>query len=278
MGDFLKFLFSKKFLKHFLIAILAFFFVGFLVLQYLKSYTSHGEAISVPELKGLEVQEADALLSNKDLHVEVIDSIFVVDKKPGIIVEQDPHPQAKIKEGRKIYVVINSMLKKKIPLPDIKDFSSRQAQTILESAGLKVESFEYVPSEFKDLVQQVKVNRKVINPGQTITVGTKVTLVVGQGLSDEKIHLPSFRSLALNDARQKARDVLINIGAVQYDKKPSSKEEEKEYFVYKQSPIAGTEVNLGKYIDVWLTKDKSKLDQPEEIQVSDDYDIENFFK
>ncbi len=75
------------------------------------------------------------------------------------------------------------------------------------------------------------------------------------------------------------RNNFINIGSVQFDEKPVNQEDIKNYIIYKQKPIAGSPVNLGKYIDVWLTKDKSKLTtEIEEIQISDDYDIENFFE
>lgn len=278
MNDFFSLIFSKRFLKHILIGIFAFLLIVFIVLQSLNIYTSHGEAVAVPDVRGLQIEEADKVLAEKELRVEIIDSIFMVDKEPGIIIEQNPYAEAKIKKGRKIYVTINSKLKKKIPLPDIKDFSFRQAQTILESVGLKVGSVQYVPSEFKDLVQQVKINNRPIDAGQSITAGTSVTLVIGKGLSDEKTHLPSFRGMKLDEAKKKSHEIFINLGAVQYDEEPKNTEDAKEYVIYKQSPIAGTEVNLGKYIDVWLTKDKSKLEELEKIQVSEDYDIENFFK
>ena len=70
---------------------------------------------------------------------------------------------------------------------------------------------------------------------------------------------------------------MVNIGAVRYDVQPANAEDAQRYFVYRQSPIAGTEVQLGKYVHLWLTKDDSQLDTPEEIKINNDYDIENFF-
>jgi len=73
-------------------------------------------------------------------------------------------------------------------------------------------------------------------------------------------------------------EIFINIGSTHFDVKPENQEDLKNYVIYKQKPIAGTEVNLGKYIDVWLTRDKSKIEEElEEIQLSDDYGIENLW-
>jgi beta-lactam-binding protein with PASTA domain len=109
----------------------------------------------------------------------------------------------------------------------------------------------------------------MIDTGAELTDGTSVVLVVGQGLSDAKINLPSFRAKTLEEVQKQSLELMLNIGAVHYDVQPANAEDARLYFVYKQKPISGSEVQLGKYIDVWLTKDKSQLDTPEETV--DDY-------
>ena len=279
MKNFLKFIFSKAFLLNIVIAVVLFFLLSYLALFFIGKYTSHGISVVVPELRNLSVEEANNILNIDELQVEVIDSIFILDKKPGIIIEQNPVPNSKIKKGRKVYVVINSKTKKKVPFPEIKDYSYRQAQTMLEALGLKVASVEYVPAEFKSLVLYAKTNNgNIIDAGQELDVGTSIVLVVGKGLSEETIHLPSFRGLTLPEARTMSIEIFINIGSTHFDVKPENPEDAKNYVIYKQKPIAGTEVRLGKDIELWLTRDKSKIEEEiEEIQISDDYGIENFF-
>jgi len=278
MKNFLKFIFSKAFLLNLVIAILLFLLLCYLTLFFIGKYTAHGISVVVPELRNMTVEAADSILNPNELQVEVIDSIFMFGKKPGIIIEQNPAPNSNIKKGRKVYVVINSKMKKKIPFPEIKDYSYRQAQTILETLGLKVSSVEYVPAEFKSLVLYAKANGRIIDAGQELEVGTNVVLVVGQGISEEKIFLPSFRGLTLQEARTMSIEIFINIGSTHFNEKLENQDDIKNYIVYKQKPIAGTEVNLGKYIEVWLTKDETKLENEiEEIQLSDEFGIENFF-
>ena len=277
MKNLFQFIFSKTFLINLGIAVALFVVLGCVVLRLFGVYTSHGEEVTVPNVRNMQADEANLLLTKDEVEVEIIDSIFVLGKKPGIILEQNPAPEAKIKKGRKIYVVINSLTKKKVHFPEIKEYPFRQAQSILENIGLKVGSIEYVPSEFKNLVLYAKVDGKYVDTGAEFTIGTNIVLVVGQGLSDEKIYLPSFRRMTLEEARRKSFELMVNIGAVRYDTPPANADDAQRYFVYRQSPIAGTEVQLGKYIDLWFTKDDAQLDTPEEINTSDDYDIENFF-
>ena len=276
MKTFFQFIFSKKFLINLGIAVALFFVLGYVVLELFGVYTSHGEEVTVPNIRNMQVDAANQLLLKDEVEVEIIDSIFQLEKKPGIIIEQNPAPESKIKKGRKIYVVINSFTKKKVRFPEIKEYPFRQAQSVLENLGLKVSSIEYLPSEFKNLVLYAKTNGRAIDANTEFVVGTNVVLVVGQGLSDETIYLPSFRKMTLEEARKKSFELMVSINE-RYDVQPANAEDAKRYFVYKQAPIAGTEVQLGKYINLWFTKDHSQLDTPEEINISNDHDIENFF-
>ena len=48
----------------------------FSTLEWLDSYTRHGEAIDVPNVKNINIDEAEVMLSNRDLSVVVIDSVY----------------------------------------------------------------------------------------------------------------------------------------------------------------------------------------------------------
>ncbi len=52
-------------------------------LRWLDSYTNHGREIIVPDLEGLNEQEAEKILSGKKLGYEIVDSIFIKGKKAG---------------------------------------------------------------------------------------------------------------------------------------------------------------------------------------------------
>ncbi|NBN99598.1 MAG: PASTA domain-containing protein, partial [Flavobacteriia bacterium] len=74
----------------------------------LNSYTRHGESLTVPDIKGIHIKDAITILEQKKLRYEVIDSLYFDDKPKLSILEQNPQPQSKVKEGRIIYLTINS--------------------------------------------------------------------------------------------------------------------------------------------------------------------------
>ena len=180
----------KQFLSHpfvinigvaFLIVIV--FVIG--TLFWLDSYTRHGEKIMVPDLQGLDEKAAQQLLKEKKLKYEIIDSIFIKKRKPGTVKEQNPEAGAIVKEERKVYLTIYAYSPRKIVLPDLRDMSLRQAESIITSLGLKIGGYEAVPSEYKDLVKDVKYENKIVTPGTRITEGASIIIRVGKGQSIE---------------------------------------------------------------------------------------------
>ncbi len=231
---------------------------------WLDSYTNHGKEIETPDLNGMTEKEGGEILALRGLTYEVIDSMYVKGMKPGAIVDQVPKAKAKVKEGRKIYVKIQAYGAKKVALPEVREGSARQAENLLASVGLKVYRLEYVPSEQSGNVIEVKFHDQIILPNTKLVEGSAVTLVIGRGLSNEETRVTSFRGLTLERARNEAHERDLNIGSVSYDK-GMSEEDKAKAIVYKQTPITGKTVPAGSRVDLYMTLDKSKMEEPEEI-------------
>lgn len=152
------------------------------LLIWLNFYTLHNESITVPDLRGLSVENAAQILKNKNLRFEVVDSVFIKGKAPGSIVEQIPAPESNVKEYRIVFLSINSVTAKKVPVPDLRDQSSRQAEATLTSLGFEIESIVEVHSEYKDLVVSIIYRGRSLLPGQKIPLGSKLVLNIGDGL------------------------------------------------------------------------------------------------
>jgi len=176
---------SNPYVKNIGAALLIVIILAVGALFWLDSYTRHGETITVPNLYGLDQKAAEEVLKEKNLKYEIIDSVFVKKKKPGSVKEQNPEAGAVVKEERKIYLTIYANSPRKVTLPDVRDMSLRQAEAILISVGLKIGSYESVPSEYKDLVKNVKYENKIVTPGTRITEGASIIICVGKGLSNE---------------------------------------------------------------------------------------------
>ena len=263
-------------LKRLLLAIVIFVALVWVTIALIDVYTHHGESETVPDLRGLYVEEADLLLNNHGLYSVVIDSVFVRDKKLGTIIEQIPAVNSTVKRNRPIYLIINSRQVRMIPVPDVNDVSFRQADAMLKSIGLNVSSVEYSPSEYKDLVIAIKYRGRNISSGMRVPEGSSLVLVVGCGLGGEELPVPGIKGMSLEAGTEEALNGSMVIGAVEYDVEPSGNED--KYVIYRQRPAEGKSVPAGTRIDVWLSKDKSMLNKVfEEDEAVDKQENEEFF-
>ncbi len=153
-------------------------------LVWLNHYTRHNEAVVVPDVKGLSMQEAKAFFDRTGLRYNVIDSVFSSDVKPGAIVEVVPEPGAKVKEGRIVFVTINALTAQMAVIPEVADLSFRQAYALLRSLGFKNIEVKFVPGDFKDLAVGVERNAQMINTGEQVPLASTLTLVISSGEKD----------------------------------------------------------------------------------------------
>ena len=77
-------------------------------LQWLDNYTRHGEAVVVPDVKGMNLRIAENELDKQSLKSIVIDSSYVKGIAPGAILEQNPAGGSKVKSGRTVYLTVNA--------------------------------------------------------------------------------------------------------------------------------------------------------------------------
>lgn len=166
------------------------------VLVWLDDYTMHNQAILVPDVKGLQEEEAGPILKRNKLRYQVVDSVYSRTVEPGAIVEQIPAADSKVKEHRIVFLTVNARNAQTVELPDVLEISQRQALASLRAIGFGVDSVEYVPYEYKDLVVNVLYNGQPVSSGTRLPFGAKLWLQVGDGF---EIQQPSD-TLMMNDS------------------------------------------------------------------------------
>jgi len=100
--NFWHFISSRIFLKNLGAAAVFIFLLLNVVSAGLKLYTNHGQAIEVGNYQGMTVREARREARSQSFTTLVNDSIYIVGKQPGIILDQVPRPGSKIKKNRYI--------------------------------------------------------------------------------------------------------------------------------------------------------------------------------
>ncbi|MDR1722626.1 MAG: PASTA domain-containing protein [Tannerella sp.] len=159
---------------------LCFILIG-IVLKGIDSYTNHNQAVLVPDVKGLQLEDAAPFFEKNFLHYTVIDSIYSKDVMPGAIVELSPEVNSKVKKNRIVYVTINAKTEEMAAIPEVTDVSFRQAYALLKSTGFFDVELKYVSGEFRDLAIGVEYGGKIVNTGTRVPMTAKLVLVLGDG-------------------------------------------------------------------------------------------------
>lgn len=264
-----KFLLSGAFIKQLILAGIIVIVLLALTLQGIKLYTRHGQSFPVPNFSGLNQTEIEETAKKYTLKFEIIDSVHVNNVLPGVVVDQVPKANFKVKENRTIFLTINSVLAEQVTLPKLTDVSFRQAQVLIENCGLKTGIISYQPSEYNDLVLKALVDSTEIFTGEQLPKGSFVNLVIGRDSGKETTSLPNLAGLTIEEAKIALTNALLNSGVLIYDETVLSLKDSTIARVWKQHPNSRTteSVNIGTSVDLWITIDKQKIDEAQETEL-----------
>lgn len=257
MKNLLRILTTGRFWVHISLIVLVLFVIIKLVLVWIGMYTQHGEYLVVPKLTELSLFEVESKLENMDLSFEITDSVYSDAVPRGVVVTQNPNPEMKVKQGRTIFLSVNSILPEMVLMPELMGKSRRIAIPLVEITGLVVEELIYQPDEScTDCVIGQRYKGEKIEPGQLIRKGEKITLILGKE-SNEETNVPELLGMTYNDATQIIQSRSLNVGDIIYCTGCETEADTLNAFVLTQIPNQGNAVKLGSFVDVYLTTDSS---------------------
>lgn len=247
------FLISRTFFKHLALSVAGGILLFWLSLQMLALYTRHGEAIEVPGLIGVQVNDLDQYDPKGRFDFQIIDSIFDDNLPKGAIVLQEPPPGSRVKSGRKIYLTVVTSQPETVRMPDLVDLSLRQALAGLKAAGLKVEKLDYISNMAKNAVLGQYFEGMPVTPGTEILKGSAIKLVLGKGLKSETIPIPFLIGLTEAEAISLLNHSFLNVGLLNY----SDMRDIQHSRVFRQQPMGRSNQRavFGDYVDLWFKSD-----------------------
>lgn len=246
----------KKIGLHLLLVFVAFTVIGFVIINvYLPFYTNHGQTVSVPNLEGFSVTELEDYLDARDLAYEVtLDSGFSAEMKPHTVMKQIPKPESKVKKGRKIYVTLNAQNAPLIKMPNLVNSPLKNAQEILANIGLLRGEIIYVPDIGANVVLEQKYRGRNISEGFEVPKGSQIDLVVGDGLGNQDLEVPSLVGMDAVDAEFLIVGSGLRMGNINYvatDTVPAGT-------IIRQFPPVGVSVKTGEAIELWISESKNR--------------------
>ena len=151
------------------------------VLKYIDFYTNHNQAVYVPDVRDLQIEEAAPFFEQNQLRFTIVDSVYSRERMPGAIVELMPEANAKVKKNRIIYITINAKTEKTELIPDLIDISYREAFSKLKSIGFRDVQTKYVPGDFLNLTVGVEYDGKLVDSGTRVPLTATLFLVISDG-------------------------------------------------------------------------------------------------
>lgn len=167
-----------------LIAIIGLYAVYFA----LAIFTNHGCSDQVPRVEGKSYTEALELLDSRGFKVDIRDSLYRDDVRPGYVIEQFPKANSIVKPGRKIFLYINAVHPKEVVIDSegvagdyaMKGESFRGALSKLEELGFKnVQVVKVLGTT--DRVVKVMANGRPVRKMQKVPVNARIVVEVSDG-------------------------------------------------------------------------------------------------
>lgn len=151
---------------------------------WLGHYTRHDVSVTVPDVMGLQYNEAKALLAEHKLVAVISDSTYNTSRPGGIVLDMTPVKGSVVKDGRMVYLTINTSRPPMRIIPNLIDNSSlREAEAKLLAMGFKLTPNDSVPGE-ADWIYGIKHKGAYIENGDELPIGSTLTLEVGSGEYD----------------------------------------------------------------------------------------------
>ena len=250
-----KFISGKPLWVHILISLVLVFLILFLFLNYLDVLTKHGETLTVPSVTGKDYAEATRLLEERGFDIELQDSVYVDTARANSVVRQVPEADAVVKVNRTVYLTINRSVPPVIEMPNFMSMTFRSAEVALKQYGLQLEDTMYRHDFAKNAVLDQLYNGNPIKPGSKISMGSKITLVLGSGLGQDEFAVPDLVGLTYEQARALLEGNGLVVGATIFDQDVV---DSANAFVYLQRPEKMTpdnrviRIRQGQSIDIFL--------------------------
>jgi len=213
--------------------------------NYLPFVTKHNETITVPNLVGVSVENIESKLQEAGFELIVQDTIYSKEYQPFTIIDQKPVAGTKVKQGRKIYLIISPKTPPKVRMPKLDGLSYQMGIAKIKTMQLEVGAIRFRPDIAKDAILGQEINGRPVKENELVQVGTTIDLVVGSGVGDEEIDVPDMEGLSLEDAKSVLETNGLQLGHI--TENPNA--DEPNGVVIRQSPPARLEADDIPYYD-----------------------------
>ncbi|HPD94662.1 MAG TPA: PASTA domain-containing protein [Tenuifilaceae bacterium] len=236
------------------------------LMLFLNIFTRHGNTYAIPDFRNVYVDDLPKLVEKAGLRLVINDSVYIINKAPGIVIDQNPAPGKHVKKNRKVFITINAKSPIKVPVPDLEGNTLRQAKAILEQDGFEIGRLSFRPDLGVNIVLDQQFQGTHIDQGTMIPKGSKIDLLLGMGMHGERTGLPLLIGLKLNESQNRIIEASLNVGRIRFDETISTFKDSLDAMVYSQYPAYTENLSMafGTRVDIWLTLNQSRIPKIEQ--------------
>ncbi|MDR7523808.1 MAG: PASTA domain-containing protein, partial [Armatimonadota bacterium] len=152
--------------------------------------------VEMPALEGKTLPQAELLVRQVGLVLDVAERAHSATVPPDIIISQDQPAGKRLKQGRRVSVVV-SLGARLVTVPDLVQRTVQEARLALDSAGLRVGALQDGTDE---VIRPGVVMRQDPPAGASVPLDTPVTLVISRGPA--QVEMPDLVGKTLAEARR----------------------------------------------------------------------------
>lgn len=186
--------------------------------------------VIVPNIVGMTVEEGTKTLDGLKLKLKIGDELYSSDYEAGMIMSQNPSNEMTVKTGNTI-IVNTSKGQREGTVPILTNKSLVDAVFTLENYGFVQGD---VTIEASDLPKDFVI-RQSPEPGTPSAAGTRINLVISDGLKTQKVSMPNLVGMNIEDAKLELTKVGLLLGEIAYEYSP----------IYDQNIVIGQGYNPG---------------------------------
>lgn len=227
--------------------------------------TGHGEQLKMPVLLDKPFGEAVKILEAQGFDID-IDSAYDIRKEPGMVLSQMPDTGAFVKKGRTVFIVINKSQAPLTPMPELMGVSYRSAEMVLRSNKLRLGDTIHRPDIADGAILEQLYNGRVVKAGDMIPQGSKITLVIGDGLGNVEFDVPDVVGLTYAEGAA----IISALGLQFIDVWEGPITDSVSAYIYYQFPEAKNEygginrIKQGELIDIKIRQAPVTRQQPQQ--------------
>lgn len=213
----------------------------------MNSMSNQDTKIMVPDVVGMQTQEATQEIIKAGLQVGSITEVDATEEnvKPGTVTETDPAANTEVAADTKVDLkVVKTEEELKISIPDVVGQSQASATAVLQNAGFVVT----VEQQASDSVDTGKVISQNPKGGLDAPKGATVLIVVSAGPETQQVEVPDVTGLS-----ESAAASTISAAGLKMKKSTGSSDTVVEGNVISQVPAAGKSVDEGSKITVVIS-------------------------